>query len=62
MYDEIHGFGIMNHDLCIPVLVVLDHVLQRGRPVDAPLELGCVQHRDLVLKLLYQEVNNYVSS
>ena len=36
------------------MLVVLDHVLQRGRPVDAPLELGRVQHSDLMLQLLDQ--------
>ena len=34
------------------MLIVLDHVLQGGRPVDAPLDLGRVQHGDLVLQLL----------
>ena len=37
---------------CPPVLIVLDHVLQGGRPVDAPLELGSVEDLDLVLELL----------
>ena len=45
--------GKLGYCPTVPVLIVLDHVLQGRRPINAPLELGGVQHADLVLQLLH---------